>query len=471
MNTASILRSPDGLPERLPRRLLLTLRLGETPEHLPPPRHARRGGIALAESIDGGPIDRILRHHGEALGAAHLHAPRRATTRFDDIEQISGVARVLRVRVVNDAGLPALVDALSQLHNVERVSVDRCCRMPFDAGQAPSRSAIDPFAARDQIRLAEALGYEPGDPAIVIGLADSGVALGHAELHERLRAGFDTVDLSDAMTGGARLFGDDRGIDTDPSDEVGHGSGCAGIIAALGEAMPTGAGGRCSLTPARVLGTALGANDKRLGIGALTNIDAGMKRLIDLGAKVINMSFGTPASALRPDDPLPHAEIVAYARARGVILVAASGNSGAAERFYPAAHDGVIAVGSVDCDNRPSRFSTRGEHVALCAPGRDILTCGLDGFQHATGTSFASPFVAAICGLMVARAERRAYALGAADCRDLLMRTARPFAQAGVDGCGHGVLDALAALQALDAHIDDAIDADERASTDWENAA
>ncbi len=454
-----------ALPDRLPRRLLLTLRLGETPDHVPPPRYARKAGVALAESIDGGPIDRILKHHGDALGAAYLHAPRalraNGRPRFDDIEQLSGVARVLRVRVAKDGGMPALVDALAQLTNVERVSVDRCCRTPFDAGSTRPAQDVDPMLTREQIRLTQALGYEPGDPAIIIGLADSGVVLTHGEFENRLRRGFDTVDLDDAAAAGARLYGDDHGADDDPTDEVGHGTGCAGIIAAHGSSMPTGAAGLCSLTPARVLGTALGPNDRRLAIGALTNIDAGMKRLIDLGVKIINMSFGTPTSALRTDDPLPHTEIVAYALARGVILIAASGNSGIEERYYPAAHDGVIAVGAVDADDRPSKFSTRGDHVALCAPGRDILTCGLDGYQHATGTSFAAPFAAAICGLLVARAERRAYALAPSECRDILIASARPFGAAKIEGCGGGVLDALAALQLLDAHIDEAKHGDE----------
>jgi subtilisin family serine protease len=167
------------------------------------------------------------------------------------------------------------------------------------------------------------------------------------------------------------------------------------------------------------------------------------------------MSFGTPESALIADAPRPHEEIVRYALARGVILVAASGNSGLTERYYPAAHDGVIAIGAVDHQLRPTSFSTRGDHVALCAPGRDILTCGLHGYQQATGTSFAAPFAAAVCALLASRAQRRARPLDSADARQILVESARPFASAGVTGCGGGVLDAMAALQALDARIDE----------------
>lgn len=460
------------LPVRIPDRLLVTLRLGEMPEHVPGWRACTRYGTAMAEHIDGGVIDRLLRHHGGALRAVRLHSARmprarRAVVgahRFDDIEQISGVARVLRIQVRDPAGVSTLLRALAELPMVERVSADHVSRMPFRT--VPAQALADAGGARDAgivhwaravARIDEALRFEPGDPAVVIGLADTGVSLDHVELRARLRAGFDSVDLDPQAVGGATLVGDYRRAGEHPQDEVGHGSGCAGILVARGQGIPPGAAGLCGLTPVRVLGAALGPGDKRVGIGALDNIDAGMKRLIDLGVKVINMSFGTPESLLDADAPRPHGEIVRYALARGVILVAASGNSGLEEKYYPAAHPGVLAIGSIDPDLRPSRFTTRGAHVALCAPGRDIHTCGLDGYQHASGTSFAAPHAAAACALLASRAQRRAWPFTGEDAQRLLMTTARPFAASGVSGCGQGVLDVAAALQALDTEIDQRI--------------
>ncbi len=454
----------------VPGRLLVTLRLGEVPEHVPGLRACMQYGTPIAEHVDGGVIDRLLRHHGGAFRVVRLHSARTPRSerrvvgarRFDDVEQISGVARVLRVQIRDAAGMPALLQALAELPTVERVGPDHLCHAPFDA---PVSNGGDPKAtsawwARNAIRLPQALDSEPGDPAVVIGLADTGVAIEHEELSARLRAGFDSVDLDPATVGGLTLVGDYRQRGQRPQDEVGHGSGCAGILLARGREMPPGAAGACGLTPVRVLGAALGPGDKRIGVGALDNIDAGMKRLIDLGVRVINMSFGTPESALAADAPKPHEEIIRYALARGVILVAASGNSGLTERYYPAAHDDVIAIGAIDHHLRPASFSTRGEHVALCAPGRDILTCGLRGYQHATGTSFAAPFAAAVCALLASRAQRRAWPLTSADAREILIASARPFATAGVSGCGHGVLDAMAALHALDARIDEQIRAE-----------
>lgn len=448
---------------RVPGRLLVTLKLGEVPEHLPGLRAFNGFGTPMAEHVDRGVIDRLLRHYGGAFRAVRLHSartPRKerpvpGSRRFDDVEQISGVARVLRIEVREHQGMAALLQALAELPMVERVSADHLCHAPFDAPPSPSPTVQQkPSWARELIHLPEALAYEPGDPAVLIGLADTGVAMEHEELDTRVRAGFDSVDLDPDAVGGLKLVGDFRHRGERPQDEVGHGTGCAGILVARGHGIPIGGAGLCGLTPVRVLGAAQGPGDKLFGVGALDNIDAGMKRLIDLGVKVINMSFGTAESDLLDDAPKPHEEIVRYALARGVILVAASGNSGLTEKYYPAAHEGVIAIGAIDSGLRPAGFSTRGKHVALCAPGRDILTCGLHGYQTATGTSFAAPFATAVCALLASRAQRRAWPLTSEDARQLLIDSTRPFAVAGVEGCGHGVLDARAALRALDARID-----------------
>lgn len=482
---ASAMHAHPGFPfaqaAHSPDRLLLTLRLGEMPEHIPGWRACTRYGAAMAERIDGGPIDRLLRHHGGALRAVRLHSARTTRSernvagafRFDDAEQRSGVARVLRIRIRDRAGLRDLLQALAELPMVERVCANSLSAAPFQSipfQSIPLQSVPDPLAAalntpngdagsdqawvRRCMRLDEALRLESGDPAVVVGLADTGVAMGHPELAQRLRTGFDSVDLDPSAVGGLTLVGDYRRAGERPDDDVGHGSGCAGILVARGAQIAPGGAGLCGLTPVRVLGAALTAGDKRIGIGALDNIDAGMKRLIDLGVKVINMSFGTPESLLVADAPKPHAEIVRYALARGVILVAASGNSGLEERFYPAAEDGVIAVGAIDRDLGPARFTTRGDHLALCAPGKDIRTCGLEGsYQLASGTSFAAPHVAAVCALLASRAARRAWPLESADARAILIESCRPFAAPGITGCGHGIVDALAALRLLDAQI------------------
>jgi subtilisin family serine protease len=205
-----------------------------------------------------------------------------------------------------------------------------------------------------------------------------------------------------------------------------------------------------------VLGSAqVGHTDRRVGVGAVNDIDVGFKRAVDLGAKVLNLSFGSPLDELDPLDSPPHEDVVAYALAHGCILVAASGNSGRRERYSPAALDGVIAVGAADETLGPAPFSTSGDHVTLCAPGERVVAEGLRGPSFVTGTSFAAPFVTAAAALLVSRAARRAEPLDSSRVVRLLAESARPWSSTGsTAGHGAGTLDVLAALRLLDADLD-----------------
>ena len=361
-----------------------------------------------------------------------------------------------RIDVDPDANVLELVMALRDLAVIEQASPQYLSVTPFDGAVADApveiEAAIDPWRPHEMVGAHEALEIEPGDRTLIVAIVDSGVDLSHEELRERLRPGIDTVDLpAGGVPRSMQLLGDWSRVDRHPQDMVGHGTACAGIIGARGQRLPRGLAGAAPMIPIRVLaGARMTGRARVTALGAISDIDLGLKRAIDLGARVLNLSFGTPETALREHDPRPHADIVAYARRRGCVLVAASGNSGDATRYYPACLDGVIAVGSVGADSSPSAFTTRGDHVDLCAPGERIVSTGIGGLQVNTGTSFAAPFVTAACALLLARAARLSQALDADAVRDLLMRTARPFARASAAaGCGTGVLDVPAALRAL----------------------
>lgn len=451
----------------LPTSLIVKLALGEAPGGIPAVRDVSRGAQAAATSIDGGAIDRIIGDQAGAFRAARLFssaaaAPAeagRAHCGYDAVEHATGMARTLLLRVPAGTPVGPLCETLAQISTVETASPNYVSVTPFEAPAARVRADGDRgWKPRDLVRLRQAHAMEAGDEGIAVGLVDSGIAKSHREFSRTFRAGYDTVRLeSGDIAAGVELLGDHRRNDSNPEDRfVGHGMGCAGIIAAEGREMPPGLGGLCRIIPLRALAAArLLGKPGAVGIGAISDLDMAVKLAVDLGAKVINMSFGTDDSALGPHSPKPHADVIAYALARGCILVAASGNNGRHTRYWPAAYDGVIAVGAVDDDCTPTTFSTRGDHVALCAPGDSVLTTSIDGYQSATGTSFAAPFVAGAAALLVARSHRRARPIDALTVRDILMRSAQPFA-AGVDtdGCGAGILDAAAALAALDRQID-----------------
>jgi subtilisin family serine protease len=462
--------APGARLYSLPGSMILKLALGEASAAVPTRLDVRERVYVPATSLDGGPIDRLLAQHAGAVHITRIFSSAAGFAKagqrhlgFDDIEHVTGVARTFRIEMAPTTPVAQLIGYLRQLSTVETASHNYTCTVPFAATGAALDHAIGvafdddtAWAPRDQVFAAEALAYEPGDSAVVLGIIDSGVAPDHPELAGRFRSGFDTVHLrADGLAAGMRLLGDKSPTDHRPIDNyVGHGMGCAGIIGAIGEHIPPGLAGSCQILPIRVLGAAqMPGRVAPIGIGSIADIDAGMKMAVDLGAKVLNMSFGTADSALDPEAPKPHADVVRYACLRGCVLVAASGNSGRQEVYWPAAFDGVIATGSVGLTGRPSAFTTTGDHVALCAPGEHIATAALDGYQLATGTSFAAPFTAAAAALLVSRAEDRSFPIDSAVVRQILCASTSPFSTQ-TSGCGSGILNVFSALQQLDQHID-----------------
>jgi subtilisin family serine protease len=428
------------------------------------------GALEAALRLDAGPVDRAISARSPAMRVTRtFHAARNARAvghrhlGFDALETELGLSRTFRVDVDPETGLVELCAALAELSSVEAVSPIYLADCPFEdrdvrpGGRAPSPGLPGAGAPADwahqRVGSAAALHLEPGDPTIIIAVIDSGVVAGHVELLGRCRPGADLVDIPEAdISRGVRLLGDHARRDRHPEDLQGHGTGCAAILAARGIELPAGCAGLSPILPMRALAAAALADRPRpTALGTLPDIDAAVKLAVDLGARVLNLSFGTPESALREGDPVPHAEVVEYALARGCILVAASGNSGDSVRYLPAALPGVIAVGASDVDDRPAGFTTRGDHVALSAPGVAIRTAGLDGLVVQNGTSFAAPFVAGAAALLLAHAARRLTPLSPYAVRDLLARSARPFPP-GSDaaGCGAGILDIPAALRAAE---------------------
>jgi subtilisin family serine protease len=211
----------------------------------------------------------------------------------------------------------------------------------------------------------------PANPSsIAVAVIDSGVCGSHPDLAGRLLPGYDFVEN-----------------DSIPQDEFDHGCAIAGIIAAqannaLGIA---GIAPHTLILPLRVLDSH--------GVGTYSNVAAAIIYAADHGARIINLSLGgaNPSSILE--------DAINYAVGRGVLVIAAAGNTGAGV-LYPAKYDRVIAVASIDPSLQLSSFSSRGPEVDLLAPGQNILTLKKDGgYGAVTGTSFAAPQVAGVAAL------------------------------------------------------------------------
>lgn len=443
-----------------PRRLLVTLRPGEVPADVPSHLDQLVGAARAVSKIDGGPVDRALRAGG-GFRAVSVYGSRASLgrvgeqhLRWNDAEHELGLAGAYQVEVADSGATDRVVEALRNVPAVESAKAEGLSKAPFEAVAERSRSTQQSAAAlspHERVRAPQAHKLDPGDERVTVGLVDSGVSLGHPELQRKLLAGYNTVDLGVDEAAGLRLVGDSRGDDFTPTDAVGHGTHVAGIVGATGWEIPPGVAGLSLLLPIRVLAAALAPGSTHpVGIGAESNINAGLKVAVDLGAIVLNLSFGTSEHDIDPEAPKPQAPVVAYAERYGCVLVAASGNSGVAERFYPAALPEVIAVGSVDAEGRRSSFSSYGDHVALCAPGEGIVSAAITGLREGSGTSYAAPFVTGAAALLVAHARRHGRTLAPADVRRLLLSSASPLPGGVPSETGAGLLDIEAALRALE---------------------
>lgn len=421
---------------------MLTLRPGE--------RHRQVGswhGVALSAVDDRGlrpDVDAVLRRHRRAVWCTHEYE--RAAEDWTADERAVGLQRTFRLVSQSDRPFPrallADLEALPSVAGARGMSVAASPLSPVAGRGQPSRWA------GDLIGLPEAHRMSTGHPDVRIAVLDTGVNA-HPEL--TLSPGRDFVDI---IPGADTFVGDSVGADHVADDPgVGHGLHVSGIIAARGAAMPTGVAPRCRVVPVRVLG-ALERDGRLIGAGVVDNIDSGIKWAVDTGASVINMSLGIK----RTGGGLPHARVIAYARRRGVVVVAASGNDGTDALYYPGSLPGVVAVGAVDRDSTVPRFSTWGRQVALVAPGVEIYSCQPEGsYGFASGTSQASPFVAGAAALVLSHARAGGVRLSPADVTRLLVSTAnRPGTEWRDRHYGAGVLDVRDALRLLDLELDHA---------------
>lgn len=280
------------------------------------------------------------------------------------------------------------------------------------------RESTDPIVPQQwalrAINASAAWEYTTGAP-ITIAVLDTGVSRSHPDLRGRVLRGYDFVNN-----------------DADASDDEGHGTYVAGVIAADG-ANGIGIAGvcwNCLILPVKVLDETGRSNDDIIA--------AGIRWAADQGAQIISMSLG----GIRDTAVLRDA--VAYARERGALLVAASGNSQSRGNpiSYPAAYPGVLAVAATD-GTTVTGFSTTGDFVDMAAPGVGIWSTVWDRKERDTyaalnGTSAACPYVAGAAALVMSlRPDLTPDQVAA-----LLMRTADDRGAPGKDPeFGYGFLD------------------------------
>lgn len=136
-------------------------------------------------------------------------------------------------------------------------------------------------------------------------------------------------------------------------------------------------------------------------------IGQAIDRLAGRGVRLINLSLAGPQNAAM-------AQLVSAAAARGVVLVAASGNERRPAVAWPAAAPEVIAVTAVDAQRRRFRLANTGAELEFAAPGVDIYAARTRGAGYTSGTSFAAPIVTALAARHMAEGASSLSAVRAA---------------------------------------------------------
>lgn len=396
-----------------------------------------------------------------AAALARLGAPPRAQGAFDvTLDGLAG-ARLDTLRAIK---------ALRKRADVQSADPNYV----FQASAVPS----DPFYKYQWhyplISLPQAWDVTTGTPAsgsVVVAVVDTGVFLAHPDFTGQLVAGYDFIaDPARARDGGGiDANADDPGDASAAGSSSWHGTHVAGTVAARSNegAGAAGVAWGARIMPIRVLGAGGGtSHDIIQGLRWAAGLSNDSGTLPARRADVANLSLGCLGCFSQTEQ-----DAYTAVRNAGLIVVAAAGNENSTTAGYPASYAGVVSVSAVDMALARAPYSNRGPNVDVAAPGGDtgadrdgngyadgVLSAIVDdssgvrepGWSFYQGTSMAAPHVAGAVALMKAVCP----GLTPAQLDGLLASGAmtRDLGAAGRDDTyGHGLVDALGAVQAAQA--------------------
>lgn len=223
---------------------------------------------------------------------------------------------------------------------------------------------------------------------VVIAIVDTGVNYNHVDLKANMWKGPNGTPGTDLVN-----------RDSDPMDDMGHGTHCAGLAAGVsnnGVGISGVMGQHSKIMAVKVLGSD--------GSGSVETIVNGVNWAAQNGANIISLSLGAKGQNS------VFGQAVSNAVSRGVTVVMAAGNDNTkmsssvwySPASYAKALNGAIAVGSIMSNNQRSQFSNYSpDYVDIGSPGSDILSTLKDGtYGKMSGTSMATPITAGAAGLI-----------------------------------------------------------------------
>jgi serine protease len=244
-------------------------------------------------------------------------------------------------------------------------------------------------------------GTSNGSSTITVAVVDNAIQYTHTDLTTNIWVNPGEIAGNFIDDDGNGYVDDVRGYDVGDNDNVvsplnnswSHGTHCSGIVAARTDNTVgiAAIGFNLKIMPVKATANSAGSTVVSNGYGGI--IYAARSE-----AKVISCSWGGTGSAVSDQ------AVVDYAWNRGCIVIAAAGNSGNNTNHYPGAYNNVYCVASTNSSDVKSSFSNYGTWVDISAPGDNIYsTVPSNAYQAQSGTSMATPMVAGLAGLMLAK--------------------------------------------------------------------
>lgn len=386
------------------------------PQQQPPQRAARRGPSGVPPANERRLVpDEVVIEVSNAVSTQQIDAlqQRHRLTRIESQRSALAGTTMFRWRIPDRRSVPAVIRALEADQMVATAQPNYLYTL-----QQEVRPAGDPAQYElAKLKLPQAHAIAKGDN-ILVAVIDSGVDEMHPDLSGAVVASFNALET--------------------PMKPHQHGTAIAGLIAARGKLIG-------AAPSARILAIRAFDPKGQTAEGTTFAILKGLDWAAEKGARVINMSFAGPS------DPAVRRSLEAAAKKK-IVLVAAAGNAGAkSPPLYPAADANVIAVTATDADDKLFEQSNRGKHIAVAAPGAQILVVIPDGgYEVSSGTSYSAAEVSGIVALMLERKSD----LTPDRVRGILLKTAQDLGPKGRDALfGAGLADAYGALTGEDTPV------------------
>ena len=334
------------------------------------------------------------------------------------VESTMGIRGAEVLDLPSDAGVQAAVEAAESLPDVLYAEPNYSYEMtasPNDPmfGEMWSLGLAASDGQNSGIGTPRVWNLTTGSPNVTVGVVDTGIDGAHPDLSGNMWTNSAEIAGNGVDDDGNGMVDDTRGWDfvnddNDPNDENGHGTHVAGTIGARGNNANgvTGVSWDVRLMPLRVLDAA--------GSGWTSDVAAAFAYAGRKGVDVVNASLAGPSPSV--------AVLDAIQASPNTLFVVAAGNSSSnvdVAPSYPCSYPlpNVICVAATDQSNRLSGYSNYGVGgVDLAAPGDRILSTWPGGtYSEMTGTSMATPHVAGVAALLLARhPESSAVAIRAA---------------------------------------------------------